>query len=168
MLVGFKRANWLWPNFWLMFRSMLGWFNQAAFFFFFFYKWNKVFGLKFRGNSLNTLQRQSVYIRDISLASPPFNSFYPLHQPSSIISTSLTSELWCRSTSTVPYITVLALSLYPPVSDITLPSCLRHHHQYLLGRKPRRKLGGHRVAGSDVDFENWVFCICIFTELKNK
>lgn len=125
------------------------------------------FWFKVYGSSHNTgLQHGSVYVQDFLCPVPHSAHFLPsIHFSSSPIQhplhVSLSSDLWRQSASN-------PLMQYSPGSQPLSPSLRHHHHLFLIGRRPRRNLGSHRVAGSDVDFENWVFCICIFTELKKK
>lgn len=78
-------------------------------------------------------------------ALPPSTRFIPsIHfSPSTIISTSLSSELWWQSTySPLMQYSLGSEPLSPPVSDITLTSSWHHHHHlFLIRRKPRRKPG---------------------------
>lgn len=101
----------------------------------------------------------------ISLPAPPQRDhvfFLPLSSSSSThyhLHPCLSPELRWQSSLTVHQ---CSTAFAPPLSDITPTS----PPNIWRGGSLRWNLGGHRVAGSDVDFENWVFCICIFTELK--
>lgn len=105
------------------------------------------------------LRHCSVYIQDHSLARR-------ISFPSSIslqyhLHLRLLSQLWWQSTPS-------ASMQYSHGSQPVSHSRWHHHRLFLTGQKPGWNLGDHWVARSDVDFENWVFCICIFAELKKK